>query len=195
MLRHSRQDMTFPSIDLLTAPRVVVRPVTEADLPDLFEVNGDDEVTKFLPYATWNSLVDGAAWLRRMQVLGEAGAAQQLVVERKSDGKVLGGVLLFKHEAGSARLELGYVLGRQYWRQGFAREALTAVCDHLFRTAGIRRIEAEVDPGNVASCAVLASLGFTLEGRLRERWVCKGRTYDSDIHGCLAVDWSRRACL
>lgn len=184
--------MSFPTIDLLIAPRVVVRPVADSDLPDLFEVNGDDEVTKFLPYATWSSLVDGAAWLRRMQALGQAGSAQQLVVERKSDGKVLGGVLLFKHDPASARLELGYVLGRSHWRQGFAREALARVCDHLFRTAGIRRIEAEVDPDNAGSCAVLESLGFTLEGRLRQRWVVKGRTSDSNLYGCLDQEWIER---
>ena len=186
--------MAFPWIDLLTSPRIVVRPIAERDLPDLFEVNGDDEVTRFLPYATWTSLVDGAAWLRRMQALAEAGTAQQLVVERKSDGKVLGGVLLFKHEPGSARLELGYVLGRAHWRQGFAREALATVCDRLFRSAGIRRIEAEVDPTNAASCALLEGLGFTLEGRLRQRWVGKGRTYDTNIYGCLEPDWAR-PCL
>jgi RimJ/RimL family protein N-acetyltransferase len=184
--------MAFPWIVSLTSPRLVVRPVDEADLPDLLEVNGDDEVTKFLPYATWRSMEDATAWLRRMQVPMEAGTAQQLVVQRKSDGKVLGGVLLFKHEAPSARLELGYVLGRGHWRQGLAREALTVVCDHLFRTAGIRRIEAEVNPDNVPSCAVLERLGFILEGRLRRRWVGKGRAYDTNIYGCLDEDWHER---
>jgi RimJ/RimL family protein N-acetyltransferase len=181
--------MHFPTIAQVRSSRLLVRPVSELDLPDLLEVNGDDEVTRFLPYPTWLSLDDGFSWLRRMQGVSESGTAQQLVVVRTVDSKVLGGVLLFKHEPGSARLEIGYVLGRQYWRQGFAREALAAVCGHLFRQGGIRRIEAEVNPDNAASCALLHSLGFTLEGRLRQRWTGKGRTYDSCIYGCLAHEW------
>jgi len=183
--------MPFPTITELRTPRVLVRPVTFDDISDLFEVNGDDEVTKFLPYTTWTSTDDGVAWLRRMEDLADSGTAQQLVVQRVLDGKVLGGVLLFKHEPSSARLEIGYVLGRQHWRQGFGREAMAAICGHLFQQAGIRRIEAEVDPGNVASGALLRSLGFTLEGRLRERWVGKGgRTSDSCLYGCLAREWA-----
>lgn len=182
--------MAFPSIVALPARRVIVRPIAAGDIPDLLEVNGDDEVTRFLPYPTWRSLDDGIAWLHRMQGLAESGSAQQLVVQRMVDGKVLGGVLLFKHEPASARLEIGYVLGRQHWRQGFAREALAAVCDHLFREAGIRRIEAEVNPDNAASCALLQSLGFLLEGRLRQRWTGKGRTYDTCLYGCLAHEWT-----
>jgi [ribosomal protein S5]-alanine N-acetyltransferase len=181
--------MPFPAILRVSGSRVVVRPVTPADIPDLLEVNGDEEVTRFLPYPTWLSLDDGFAWLGRMESLAQSGSAQQLVVERLADGKVLGGVLLFKHEPGSARVEIGYVFGRQHWRQGFALDALGAVCSHLFHEGGIRRIEAEVNPDNVASCALLQALGFTLEGRLRQRWVGKGRTYDTCIHGCLAHEW------
>lgn len=184
--------MEFPTIAEVVSRRVLVRPVAAGDIADLLEVNGDDEVTRFLPYPTWRSLDDGFAWLRRMEDLAESGTAQQLVVQRVKDGKVLGGVLLFKHEPASARLEIGYVLGRTHWRQGYAREALGAVCGHLFQHAGIRRLEAEVNPDNTASCALLQGLGFTLEGRLRKRWTGKGRTYDTCIYGCLAHEWSPR---
>lgn len=183
--------MTFPALAPLRSRRLVVRPVLVADLPDLLEVNGDDEVTGFLPYPTWQSLDDGFAWLQRMEGLAECGSAQQLVVERLADGKVLGGVLLFRHEPASARLEIGYVLGRRHWRQGHAHEALSTVCDHLFGQAGIRRIEAEVNPDNTASCALLRRLGFALEGRLRQRWTGKGRTYDTCLYGCLAQEWQQ----
>ncbi len=103
--------------------------------------------------------------------------------------QVIGSVLLFKFDAGSARAELGYVLGRPHWRQGLAREALRAVLGQVFGALGLRRIEAEVNPDNTASCALLASLGFVLEGRLRQRWAAKGVTYDTHLYGCLVQDW------
>jgi RimJ/RimL family protein N-acetyltransferase len=181
--------MPFSPITRIKAQRLTIRPVTVDDLSDLLEINGDDQVTKFLPYATWRSLEDGAAWLARMQALCASGTNQQLVIERDSDHKVIGTILLFKFDESSARLELGYVLGRRHWRQGYAREALHAVCDHAFRLLLIRRIEAEVNPDNAASHALLQTLGFVKEGLLRKRCVAKGAAYDMNIYGCLAEEW------
>lgn len=185
--------MGFPLIAHIEADRVALRPVAATDLPALLAINGDPQVTQFLPYATWLSLDDGAAWLARMEALGATGTGQQLVVVRRADAAVIGTLLLFKHDAGSQRLELGYVLARAHWGQGLMREALQTVCGQLFGTLGVRRIEAEVNPANVASCRLLTRVGFTLEGTLRQRWVGKGVAYDTHVFGCLSQEWPQGA--
>jgi ribosomal-protein-alanine N-acetyltransferase len=181
--------MPLAAFDNVHSPRLTLRPLAAADLADLLEVNGDPEVTQFLPYPTWQSIRDGAAWLARMETLACAGTGRQLVLVRKSDSKVIGTLLLFRYEESSGRLELGYVLGRAYWGQGFMREALDATCSYAFRSMNIRRLEAEVNPSNVASCKLLTRVGFALEGTLRKRWVAKGVTYDTNIYGYLEADW------
>ena len=173
----------------VSSARVTLRPVAEPDIDDLLEVNGDPEVTKFLPYATWQSRDDGLAWLTRMQALEATGAGRQLVVVRNEDGKVIGTVLVFRFDAGSARAELGYVLGRAHWGQGLMREALETLCAHAFSVLAIRRLEAEVNPDNEASNALLRRIGFRLEGTFRKRWVGKGAAYDTNFYGFLAEEW------
>ncbi len=184
--------MPLPPIPLIRAARVTIREVAEPDLDHLLEVNGDDEVTRYLPYATWRGRDDADAWLTRMKGLCAAGTARQLVIERQSDGRVIGTVLLFHFDEPSARTELGYVVGRAHWRRGYATEALQAVCRHAFEEVGIRRIEAEARPENVASNELLLSLGFAHEGRLRQRWTAKDETYDTNIYGFLVDDWLKR---
>lgn len=181
--------MALPAFDPAHTARLTVRPVQVGDLPDLLAVNGDDAVTHFLPYASWAGLDDGTAWLARMQALAAGGTGTQLVIEQRADHRVIGAVLLFNFNEGSARTELGYVLGRAHWRQGLAREAITAVCDRAFGALGIRRIEAEVHPDNAASNNLLQRIGFVHEGRARQRWVAKGATYDTQLYGCLASEW------
>jgi RimJ/RimL family protein N-acetyltransferase len=184
--------MPLPPIPAIRTERLVVRTVEEPDLADLHEVNGDDEVTRYLPYATWRDKDDAVAWLARMQGLCASGTSRQLVIERRSDGRVIGTVLLFHFDEPSARAELGYVVGRAHWRRGYATEALRAVCRHAFEEIGIRRIEAEARPDNLASNELLLSLGFKHEGRLRQRWVAKDEIYDTNIYGFLVEDWLNR---
>ncbi|KPF67993.1 hypothetical protein IP84_11965 [beta proteobacterium AAP99] len=172
----------------LSTERLIVRALEESDLPDLLAVNGDAETTRFLPYATWQHLDDARAWLARMRGIEAGGTALQLVVEQRSDGRVIGTVLLFKWDATSARVELGYVLARSHWGQGLMHEALRGVCARLFGALAVRRIEAEVDVANTASHQLLLRLGFAVEGRLRQRWVVRDRCYDVHLYGLLATD-------
>jgi [ribosomal protein S5]-alanine N-acetyltransferase len=178
----------LPPISRIGSPRLCIRPLDAQDLPDLLCMNGDPAVTQFLPYATWQSMSDGAAWLERMAALAATGTGQQCVVVRQADARVIGSLLFFKYDEGSRRIELGYALGRAHWGQGLMGEAVQAACLFAFDHLGIRRIEAEVNPANLASCALLRRVGFTLEGTSRQRWVAKGQAYDTHLFGWLATD-------
>lgn len=179
----------------IESSRLIVRLVTEPDLPALLEVNGNDETTRFLPYASWHSLSDAEAWLKRMTEMQATGTALQFVLVEKQLGAVIGSCLLFRFEETSSRAELGYVLGRAHWGRGYMREALTALIEQAFTTLHLRRLEAEVDPRNLASSRLLHTLGFAKEGLLRERWVAKGEARDVEVFGLLRHEWPGQASL
>jgi [ribosomal protein S5]-alanine N-acetyltransferase len=186
--------MSLPELAPLLTPRLCVRPLADTDLPALLAVNGDDEATRFLPYAAWRNLDDAQAWLARMRGLEAAGGTRQLVIARREDDLAIGTALLFKHDEASRRIDLGYVLGRAHWRQGLAHEALVALIGQALGPLGLRRLEAEVQPDNLASNALLQRLGFTLEGRLRQRYSGKsGDPVDIHLWGLLAQEWAGNA--
>lgn len=169
----------------IQSERLIVRLVVESDLPSLLDVNSDERVTALLPYATWKSLSDAEGWLQRMRDIEATGLALQFVVVLRATAKAIGTCLLFRFDEGSARAELGYVLGRAHWGKGLMQEALDALLGHAFGSMGLRRIEAEVDVRNAPSSRVLRRLGFTQEGLLRQRWVSKGEVKDVEIYGLL----------
>ena len=177
----------------LETPRLRVRVFQESDLADLAVVNGDDETTRFLPYATWQTPEDAQAWHHRIRAMVLAGTGVQMVLEERASGRVIGACVVFRHEEASARAELGYVLGRAQWGLGFMHEALTPVITHAYEAWQLRRLEAEVNPRNLPSVGLLRKLGFTCEGRLRQRWAAKGQIYDTNIYGLLRGEW--RPCV
>jgi len=170
--------------------RLLLRLVDESDLPALMSVNGDDEVTRFLPYATWRTLDDARAWLGRMRGFQDTGLSLQFVAADRRTGKAIGTLLIFRFEEANAQAELGFVLGRSYWGGGYMREALTALIGSAFATMGVRRLEAVADSRNAASVGLLRRLGFVREGVLRERWLEDGVPCDAEVFGLLRREWT-----
>jgi len=185
--------MVFAAPPPLQSDRLIVRLVEERDLPALLEIHAVDEVTRFLPYATWQTLADAQAWYERALRHHAEGSALQFVIVAKDSGSVVGTCLLFRFEPASARAEIGYVLGQRYWGCGTMREALATLLAFAFNELSLRRLEAEVDPRNAASDRLLRRLGFKHEGLLRQRWVMKGEVKDANVYGLLRHEWSNVA--
>jgi len=58
---------------------------------------------------------------------------------------------------------VGYWIGRPYWNQGYATEALRLIIDYV-RGLGAKGLQAETFPANPASARVLAKCGFQDRG-------------------------------
>ena len=63
--------------------------------------------------------------------------------------------------------EAGYIINRDFQRNGYAVEALLAVVAEAFRN-GAHRVYAECDPRNVRSRKLLEKTGFQREAHLRQ---------------------------
>ena len=113
----------------------------------------------------------------------------QFVVVEKHSNVVVGACLLFHFDEASALAEIGNVLGQRHWGRGYMREALALLCAFAFDELSLRRLEAQVDPRNLASDRLLLRLGFTKEGMLRQRWIMKGEVQDGNIYGLLRHEW------
>lgn len=181
--------MPLSALMLLETDRVCVRPVVESDLPSLLAINGDEEVVKFLGHAPWQAMAEAKAWFERISILQTSGSATELVILAKETKNVIGRCSLFDFEEVNAHARLGYVLGRAHWRQGYMREALTALINCAFSEMDLRRLEANVEAKNTASGSLLRCLGFTREGVLRERWLTNGATMDAEVYGLLRHEW------
>jgi ribosomal-protein-alanine N-acetyltransferase len=84
---------------------------------------------------------------------------------KADDGAIVGVVNLTNVVLGLFRSGyLGYYAFAGYERQGFMRAGLLQVIRHAFRSLKLHRLEANIQPGNVASIALAKSCGFANEG-------------------------------
>ena len=113
-------------------------------------------------------------WLRAPQTAREfaallARAAQPdhctHLVCRRVDGALVGVIHLSNIVRGAFRSAyLSYYVFAGHERQGLMREALHAAVRRAFGTLKLHRLEANIQPGNAASRALVRACGFTLEG-------------------------------
>jgi ribosomal-protein-alanine N-acetyltransferase len=113
-------------------------------------------------------------------------------VERKTSTSI--GIVTYHHrETANRRLEIGYILGRAYWRRGLMREAIQALINYCFGALAMHRIEVTVCPENDAAVRFTESLGFHREGGpLRDRSLVHGQYRDLLLYGLLDRDWQAK---
>jgi RimJ/RimL family protein N-acetyltransferase len=177
---------TLPTIN---ATRVSLRWLNLEDASALFSIFSDTEVMLYWsspPLADEQAARDLLADIHdnfRRKTLFQWGIA------RRTDNRVIGTCTLFHFDAPNRRAEIGYALGREHWGKGYMQEALGALLDFSFDTLNMHRLEADVDPHNLASVKTLERLGFQREGYLRERWLVNGEVQDALFYGLLRREW------
>jgi ribosomal-protein-alanine N-acetyltransferase len=88
---------------------------------------------------------------------------------------------------------LGYYMGARYAGQGYMTEAVQLIVRHAFEQLKLHRLEANIQPGNTASIAVVKRAGFTLEGYSRRYLKICGRWRDHQRWAIVSEDWRLRA--
>jgi [ribosomal protein S5]-alanine N-acetyltransferase len=116
-----------------------------------------------------------------------------LLIKRRADGAVVGALELSQIVMGVFRSAyLGYYLGAPYAGQGLMSEAIALVLTHAFTEMGLHRVEANIQPDNTASLALVAKLGFVREGYSRRYLKIRGRWRDHERWAILVEDWRAR---
>lgn len=169
----------------LETDRLTLRRFTEADEGNLFELNSDPEVMRFLtggqptPRDEVRTRIVPAflGYYERFEALGFWAA------EERATGQFLGWfhfrppLMDADMPAGwdeDGVIELGYRLRRAAWGNGYATEGARALIDKGFTELGARRVVADTRAGNWGSRRVLEKSGLVQVGTVQVDTVASG---------------------
>jgi RimJ/RimL family protein N-acetyltransferase len=155
---------------MIRTERLLLRRARPDDLDAFHAILSDRIAMRYWSTPPHATLEETREWLHRT-ITSPADASDDYVVEL--DGRVIG-------KAGCWRLpEIGYILHRDHWGKGYAREAMIAVTAHIFATRDVARLIADVDPRNQGSIALLLRLGFAETHRAKGTWQVGDELCDS----------------
>ena len=171
--------------------RLLLRPYTDADIDDLYDIQSRKDVTRYLYWGPrdWQQVRESLEQKMRSSGFRDEGDGLTLAAVLPETGRVIGDVLLVwtsrKHRQG----EIGYVFHPGYGGKGYATEAAEVMLRIGFEGLGLHRICGRLDGRNAASGRVLERLGMRREAYLRQNEIVKGEWTDEMIYAVLADEW------
>ncbi len=178
---------------VIETERLYLRPFTVADAGAMYRNwASHPEVTKYLVWPTYDSVDTSRqvleAWVREY----ESPSRYEWALVLKETGEPIGSLGAFNVQEDLQKAEVGYCMGKPWWRKGLMKEALGAVLTFLFEEVGLNRVEARHDVNNPHSGGVMKSCGMRYEGTLRQAGVNNQGICDVSIYGILACDRKRK---
>jgi RimJ/RimL family protein N-acetyltransferase len=186
-----QQSLTTTTPDLRTA-RLRLRPLNIADSEAYFDIFSDAETLQYWSGEPISERDEAETLVRQDIEFSNEGKCVVWAVALPDSNRLIGKFILFQFSEQNRRAEVGYILDRRQWGQGYMSEAMACVLDYAFNELNLHRLEADTDPENVASLALLEKFGFKREGLFRHRWYVYGKWLDSIMLGLLKKDYRTR---
>jgi [ribosomal protein S5]-alanine N-acetyltransferase len=178
-----------PGITLETQ-RLIIREFKKDDWRAAHEYGSDPEVVQFVPFGP-NTEKDTRDFINRIidQQKTQPRILYTLALVNKSEDRLIGSCELRITGPTEKTAEIGYVLNRQYWQQGYMTEAARAIIAFGFQQLGLHRIFATCYPVNTGSYGVMEKIGMHREGYLREYKLVKGAWRDCLLYSILETEF------
>ena len=180
----------------LETTRLILRPPTLADVPDVVAGVADIEVARMLlvvPHPYQES--DARGFIERCIRRWSENPQNDFTffLESKQDGRVIGASGLNKIDRFSGTAVTGSWIRKDLWRKGYILEAKIPILDFAFDGLELRRLETSAFAENIASQAMSEKLGFVNEGVSRAASKCRatGVIHDEVRYGLLKEEWRK----
>lgn len=160
--------MTAP---VLTTQRLELWQPQQGDLADLFDLTLAEETRRFLGSFVPTEM-DAFARLLRNAGSWSLWGYGTFMVRLKGEGRIIANCGVFRSHRGFGAgqgldnvPEAGWIIHKDHWGQGIAREAMEAALVWFDAAHGAQRVACMIEQGHAASDRLAQQLGFVRYGR------------------------------
>lgn len=152
----------------LKGARIELRKITMEDAAEMYAYLSDEEVSRYIGWKLMHTIDDTRRHIGTLLEREAAGTHLYAAVILKSTGAVIGNAMLFNMDAREGHAEIGYVLHKGYWGQGYGTECVALVDEFAFEVLQLHRLYACVVAANLPSARILEKNGYRLDETLTD---------------------------
>jgi ribosomal-protein-alanine N-acetyltransferase len=171
-------------LPILETERLRLQPLEPGDAALLFPLMGDPVIMAYWDAPEMDDPDLVAAIVAGQIAVMARGEAIHWAIRTLGDECFVGCCDLSEIDRWHKRGEIGFLLGRDAWGQGYGLEAMRAVVAYA-AASGIRKLTARTHLGNRRSERLLEKLGFRQEGLLRGHVLRDAERRDCRLFGLL----------
>jgi len=150
----------------LNLKHCVLRKFTEQDDEDYHEIVSDADTMKQINWGPSKSLIETQTRIRKICESYRISQHLEWAVELIETKRIIGSIIVYEI-FDDLSCEIGYIIGKEYWNNGFATEIVSGLVKYLF-SSGVKKISAKHSLDNPASGKVLIKNTFCFIG-VREK--------------------------
>jgi ribosomal-protein-alanine N-acetyltransferase len=144
---------------LIETQRLILKPMSEEDAFNLFQLNNDPEVIRYTGDSSFNSIKEALNFIHSYKDLYNNYGCGRLSTFIKETGEYIGWCGL-KYLPNKNITDIGYRFIKHFWGKGYATESAAACLDDGFKRLQLNKIIATAMKENIASINVFKKLGL-----------------------------------
>jgi len=178
--------LNFAPFPVIETERLLLRSLSINDADEMYSLRTNKKV-----YLHLNKPMDESLEATKKKIEEILGMQQNndavfwVIAFKETPGHMIGNIGFWNISKGNYRAETGYMLHPDHWQKGIMKEVLKPVVEYGFKKMNLHSIEANVNPDNIASGALLESCGFEKEAYYKENYYYDGVFYDSAVYSRL----------
>ena len=154
-------------MEIVQSKRLILRHMTASDAAFIFKLVNEPSWLENIGDRNVHSVQDAERFIQdKVLAMYETCGFGMYVVESKVHGVPIGTCGVVRRET-LPSADIGYALLPEFWGQGFALEAASAVIDYAHEVLKLPPLLAIVSPANARSCRLLEKLGFEFQRMIR----------------------------
>lgn len=175
-------NLQFTPFPVLETERLLLRKVRMSDAEVLFKLRSNANAMQYIPRELPKTIDDSKKMIKRIYRMERSNKGINWMIEVKENKDAIGYIGIFRIKKEDHRGEIGYMILPEFWRKGYASEALKAIEKLAFMHFKFHSLEADIDPENTSSRKVVESNGYALEAHFKENLFWQGKYLDSVIY-------------
>ena len=196
--------MRYADFRHLETERLILRDIRMEDIQEYYErLYGDGDVCRYLLFDPHQDIGESLQSIQEILQHYEEGHFYRWGITQKEEGSLIGVIGLVRIDENTDTCSFAYLLGCDYWNQGYGTEALKEVIRFAFEELELTRVVADHMAENPASGAVMRKAGMVHTGTEKAKYEKAGRYHDAEIYeirnekakGMTANDYQKQAMV
>lgn len=148
-----------------TSQRLIFRRYEQGDMDFLYSMLSDSQMMKYIGSGNTRNREESHAFLERIQSHYKKNGEYGLkLLIRKKDGVPVGHAGIIPQQVnGEDELEIGYWIAKEFWGNGYAIEAASALLNRGVEQLGLTRLISLIQSKNTRSIRIANENGMHLE--------------------------------